>query len=99
MLVTGAATRDPRTFENADRFDITRPVSDYLSVLLGIGVHKCLGVHLARQEIAVAFDELLTRFPNYRVAPERATRAVLSNVRGVATLPVTLGERLGERAF
>jgi cytochrome P450 len=93
MLVTGAATRDPRTFENADRFDITRPVSDYLSVFFGFGVHKCLGVHLARQEIAVAFDELLTRFPNYRVAPERATRAVLSNVRGVATLPITLGER------
>jgi cytochrome P450 len=93
MLVTGAATRDPRTFENADRFDITRPVSDYLSIFFGFGVHKCLGVHLARQEIAVAFDELLTRFPNYRVAPERATRAVLSNVRGVATLPITLGER------
>ena len=36
---------------------------------------------------------MLTRFPNYRVAPERATRAVLSNVRGVATLPITLGER------
>ena len=93
MLVTGAATRDPRTFENADRFDVTRPVSDYLSVFFGFGIHKCLGVHLARQEVGVAFDELLTRFPNYRVSPERATRAVLSNVRGVATLPITLGER------
>lgn len=91
MLITGAATRDPRQFEEPDRFDITRPVSDYLSVFFGFGIHKCLGIHLARQEIFVAFDELLSRFPNYRVYPERATRAILSNVRGVATLPITLG--------
>jgi cytochrome P450 len=91
MLITGAATRDPRRFENADRFDVTREVSDYLSVFFGFGVHKCLGVHLARQEINVAFDELLTRFPNYQVDPTGATRAILSNVRGVASLPITLG--------
>ena len=91
MLVTGAATRDPRQFERADVFDITRPVSDYLSVFFGFGVHKCLGIHLARQEIGVAFDELLNRFPNYDVDPARATRAVLSNVRGVASLPIRLG--------
>jgi cytochrome P450 len=91
MLLTGAATRDPRQFEDPDRFDITRPVSDYLSVFFGFGVHKCLGVHLARQEMAVAFDELLNRFPHYQVDPARATRAILSNVRGVKTLPATLG--------
>jgi cytochrome P450 len=91
MLLTGAATRDPRAFEEPDRFDVSRPVSDYQSVFFGFGVHKCLGVHLARQEVGVAFDELLTRFPNYRVSPDRATRAVLSNVRGVASLPATLG--------
>jgi cytochrome P450 len=91
MLVTGAATRDPRQFEHADTFDITRPVSDYLSVFFGFGIHKCLGIHLARQEVGVAFDELLNRFPHYEVAPERATRAILSNVRGVASLPIVLG--------
>ncbi len=64
-----------------------------MSVFFGFGVHKCLGIHLARQEIGVAFDELLNRFPNYRVAPERATRAILANVRGVASLPITLGAR------
>lgn len=92
MLVTGAATRDPRQFERADSFDITRPVSDYLSVFFGFGVHKCLGIHLARQEVGVAFDELLNRFPHYRVDPERATRVILSNVRGVASLPIVLGK-------
>jgi cytochrome P450 len=92
MLVTGAATRDPRSFSDADRFDVTRPVSDYMSIFFGFGVHKCLGIHLARQEIGVAFDELLSRFPNYEVSPERATRSILSNVRGVSSLPITLGQ-------
>jgi len=93
MLITGAATRDPRTFENPDRFDVNRPVSDYLSIFFGFGIHKCLGIHLARQEIGVAFDELLSRFPNYRVDPARATRSILANVRGVDSLPITLGPR------
>lgn len=91
MLVTGAATRDPRRFERPDRLDVTRTANDYLSVFFGFGIHKCLGIHLARQEIGVAFDELLNRFPDYQVDPSRATRAVLANVRGVSSLPITLG--------
>jgi cytochrome P450 len=91
MLITGAATRDPRQFADPDRFDITRRVDDYLSVFFGFGIHKCLGVHLARQEIKVAFDELLSRFPNYEVNPARAGRSILSNVRGVNSLPIKLG--------
>jgi cytochrome P450 len=90
MLLTGAAMRDPRAFEEPDRFDITRP-ADVRSVYFGYGVHKCLGVHLARQEIAIAFGELLSRFPDYAVDPSRVTRMVLSNVRGVASLPIRLG--------
>lgn len=90
MLLTGAATRDPRAFEEPDRFDITRPI-DVKSIYFGYGVHKCLGIHLARQEIAIAFDELFKRFPDYEVDPGRITRKVLSNVRGVASLPIRLG--------
>ncbi len=69
-------------------------------MFFGFGVHKCLGIHLARQEMAVAFDELSSQgFPNYEVAPERATRAVsLSNVRGkVASLPIKLGRHASAR--
>lgn len=90
MLLTGAATRDERRFENPDVFDVTRD-SDVVSVYFGYGIHRCLGIHLARLEIRVAFDELLTRYPEFRVHPERSTRRVLSNVRGADTLPATLG--------
>jgi cytochrome P450 len=91
MLATASATRDPRAFKDPDTFDVSRQI-DVKSVYFGYGVHKCLGIHLARQEIGIAFDELFNRFPNYEVDPSRITRVVLTNVRGVATLPIRLGK-------
>jgi hypothetical protein len=38
-------------------------------------------------EIRVAMEETLSRYPEFDVHPERAVRHVVSNVRGVATLP------------
>jgi len=91
MLLTGAATRDERRFENPDVFDVTRD-NDVVSIYFGYGIHRCLGIHLARLEIRVAFEELLARYPGFEVFPERATRRVLSNVRGADTLPCRPGE-------
>jgi cytochrome P450 len=90
MLLTGAATRDERKFDNPDIFDISRkaPVE---SIYFGFGIHRCLGMHLARLELRSVFDELFNRYPNFQVDPVRATRSVLSNVRGVNTLPASLG--------
>jgi cytochrome P450 len=90
MLLTGAATRDERRFENPDVFDVTRE-NDMASVYFGYGIHRCLGIHLARLEIRVAFEELFRRFPDFQAFPERATRKVLSNVRGADTLPFRPG--------
>jgi cytochrome P450 len=89
MLLTGAATRDERKFENPDVFDISREAS-IESVFFGFGPHRCLGIHLARLELRIVFEELFRRFPHFEVDPERATRSVLSNVRGVKTLPARL---------
>jgi cytochrome P450 len=91
LLATASASRDPDAFPDADQFDITRPVG-LKSHYFGYGGHKCLGIHLARQEIAIVFDELFTRFPDWEVFPDRVTRLILSNVRGVATLPMRLGK-------
>jgi cytochrome P450 len=90
MLLTGAATRDERKFENPDVFDISRD-APLDAVYFGFGIHRCLGIHLARLEIRVAYEELLKRYPNFEVDPSRATRSVLSNVRGVNSLPARLG--------
>jgi cytochrome P450 len=91
MLLTGAATRDERKFENPDVFDVSRQGGPE-SIYFGFGIHRCLGMHLARLELRIVFEELFRRFPDFQVDPARATRTVLSNVRGVKTLPATLGK-------
>lgn len=66
----GAANRDPRVFEDPDRFDISRESGQHLS--FAHGVHVCLGMHLARMETRVAVDRLLDRLPGLRLDTARA---------------------------
>lgn len=68
LLVWGAANHDEREFEDPERFDVERPLRRHLG--LGQGIHFCLGAHLARLEARVAFEELLSRFPDYRLEAE-----------------------------
>ncbi|RAV07228.1 cytochrome P450 [Mycolicibacterium sp. GF69] len=56
----GSANRDETVFENPDVFDIARKPNPHLG--FGQGVHYCLGANLARLELRVLFEELLTRF-------------------------------------
>jgi cytochrome P450 len=86
MLVTGSALRDERVYENADTFDLFRR-DEPSTLFFGFGIHRCLGAHLARLEMRVAFDEILNRFPEFVVDERRAERHVVTNVRGVAGLP------------
>jgi cytochrome P450 len=70
----GSANRDPLVFENADTFDIARKPNPHLG--FGQGVHYCLGANLARLELRVLYEELLTRFGSVRlVKPVEWTRS------------------------
>jgi cytochrome P450 len=68
MLLWGAANLDEREFPDAERFDIHRRAPRHLG--FGHGIHHCLGASLARLESRVAFEELLARTPEYRLAAE-----------------------------
>lgn len=61
----GSANRDPLVFAEPDVFDITRKPNPHLG--FGQGVHYCLGANLARLELRVLFEELLTRFSAARL--------------------------------
>lgn len=63
-----SANRDESRFRDADTlvFDETRGGN----AVFGLGVHRCIGSHLARLEIEVAFDELLRQARNLRLAPD-----------------------------
>jgi cytochrome P450 len=70
----GSANRDASVFDRADEFDITRKPNPHLG--FGQGVHYCLGANLARLELRVLFDELLSRFHVVRVTrPVEWTRS------------------------
>ena len=70
----GSANRDATAFDRADEFDITRKPNPHLG--FGQGVHYCLGANLARLELRVLYDELLSRFGTVRVAePVEWTRS------------------------
>lgn len=87
-MVYTSANRDADVFADPHRFDITRDPNPHLS--FGTGEHFCLGVHLARLEGRVFFEELLDTFPTIELAGEpRRQRSNLNNA--LKSLPVTLG--------
>lgn len=63
ILFYGAANRDPRVFDEPERFDVRRDPNPHVG-FGGPGPHFCLGAHLARREVAVMFRQLLTRLPD-----------------------------------
>ena len=76
-LLWGSGNRDAAKFDDPDEFCIDRPNLAKEQLGFGRGPHLCLGAPLARQEMAIAFDRLLTRLENIRVVEERSD---LSNV-------------------
>ena len=72
------AGRDERAYPNARTVDLDRGVTRHLS--FGGGPHRCLGSHLARQEMAVVLEEWHKRIPNYEVSGT-AHRARWSGLR------------------
>lgn len=70
----GSANRDDTVFERAAQFDIARKPNPHLG--FGQGVHYCLGANLARLELRVLYEELLSRFSAVRlVEPPEWTRS------------------------
>lgn len=89
LLLPGSANRDDRVFENADEYWIGREIGSKL-VSFGSGAHFCLGAHLARMEARVALAELFKRIRSYEIDEDAAVRVHSSNVRGFASLPITV---------
>jgi hypothetical protein len=86
-LCIGAANRDPKQFEDPERFDVSRVVNRHLA--FATGVHQCAGMALARLEGAIAISRFLARFPNYRLDGE-PLRGGRVRFRGFASVPCSV---------
>ena len=63
-----SGSRNDARFPAAEQFDVCwSNAKDHLA--FGLGIHYCLGAPLARLEGKIAFETLLGRLKNIRVAP------------------------------
>ena len=88
LLFYGAANRDPDVFPDPHRFDLTRDPNPHVG-FGSRGPHFCLGAHLARREIGVAFRAFFDGLPDLEVTGE-PVRLQSSFVNGLKRLPARL---------
>ena len=85
------ANHDPRQFPNPDNLDFGRDRNPHMA--FGLGIHRCIGSNLARLQLRVAFDELLSRVHNIRLADGAELEYTPGPARHPATLPVVFDLR------
>ncbi len=85
MISYVAANHDPAVFDGPRTFDASRSPNRHIA--FGAGAHQCLGLHMARLEMKILFNELLDRIETLELAgePKRATSVF---VGGLKTLPI-----------
>ncbi len=85
MLCYISGNYDESVFDHPERFDASRSPNRHCS--FGSGAHQCLGLHLARLEMKILFEELLDRIESVELAGE-PKRTQSTFVGGPKTLPL-----------
>ncbi|MBE8520445.1 cytochrome P450 [Amycolatopsis sp. H6(2020)] len=95
LLPFPAANRDPERFERAGEVVIDRQVNRHTA--FGLGIHRCLGSHLARMELRVALEVWLRRIPEFTIDGHDAVRWSGGQIRGPRALPLRITAAGGGR--
>jgi len=92
-VIFGAANRDPAQFPEPDRFDVGRTPNEHLA--FGEGIHFCLGAPLARLEARIAFEAIVERCAEIRLADPTAALSYRGSfiTRGLRALPLAVPDR------
>ncbi|MFI1371985.1 cytochrome P450 [Streptomyces longwoodensis] len=85
LLFLGSANRDPARWTDPDRFDLTRDPSGHVG--FGMGIHQCVGQHVARLEAECLLTALARRVAHLELAGE-PRRHLNNTLRSWASLPV-----------
>jgi cytochrome P450 len=89
LLSFPAANRDPAQFDRAGEVVIDREVNRHAA--FGLGIHRCVGSHLARMELRVALEAWLERIPAFSLDDPSAVTWSAGQIRGPRTLPLRIG--------
>jgi cytochrome P450 family 142 subfamily A polypeptide 1 len=90
ILLYESGNRDETIFQQPNEFDVARQPNRHLS-FGGYGPHHCLGAHLARLEIRVMLEEMLTRLPNLkRLGTQPLPKRFGTFVLGLESVPIEL---------
>jgi cytochrome P450 len=86
-LAAGSANRDEDIFQNADDFDIDRPMRPHVG--FGFGAHLCLGMQIAKLEMETILNGLFDCWPNLRLDPDAPAPKILgAQLRGPRSIRV-----------
>jgi len=88
LLSFPAANRDPEQFDWADEVVIDREVNRHSA--FGLGIHRCVGSHLARMELRVALEVWLERIPEFSLADPAGVVWSTGQIRGPRALPLRI---------
>ncbi|WP_432194320.1 cytochrome P450 [Streptomyces sp. bgisy027] len=87
LTFLGAANRDPERWADPDRFDLTRDPSGHVG--FGMGLHQCVGQHVARLEAEALLTALARRVESFELAAE-PRRHLNNTLRAWESLPVRI---------
>jgi cytochrome P450 len=85
-LFFGAANRDPDVYGHPDEFDIDRPHFRHLT--FGAGPHRCIGSNLARQQIRIAIEQLVSRLSPFEIPAGAVIEYASNQARGISSMPL-----------
>ncbi|MBO0772349.1 MAG: cytochrome P450, partial [Actinobacteria bacterium] len=86
LLSFPAANRDPAHFDHAGQVIIDRQQNRHAA--FGLGIHRCIGSHLARMELRVALQAWLERTGPFTLADPAAVTWSAGQIRGPRPLPL-----------
>jgi len=87
LLFWMAANHDPDEFAEPDELEFTRFPNRH--VAFGAGIHRCLGAHVARQELKVLMEQVLGRLHDLRIDPDNPPVRYEGTTRGIESLHLT----------
>ncbi|MCX2934460.1 cytochrome P450 [Mycobacterium sp. CVI_P3] len=85
VIPLASAHRDEDAYPDADQILIDRHADK--SMIFGAGNHRCVGSHLARLELTIAFEEIFRKIPKFSIPEHAQLAAYGGQTRSLITLP------------